>query len=201
MDDLSAALDADVERDDAVSGGEDAGAKRQATTKAVLAAQRRLREALTPKYEHVFHVVSQQPGGMKFLVDMRHDLMSVISARRRRRRQSGSNDGQALPADGAVAPDAAPVLPVSAELGSLEEDLKRLLTEWFSVGFLTLRRITWDTKVGACGGRVGLEASGGCVWVWRWGWVGSKGCGGGFQAMGRGGFPTTEGSAGIVLRS
>jgi malonyl-CoA decarboxylase len=52
------------------------------------------------------------PDGVKFLVDMRAELMRL-----------GRENG---------------------ELQALEKDLKRLLAGWFDVGFLELRRITWQ---------------------------------------------------------
>lgn len=53
------------------------------------------------------------PEGVKFLVDMRADVMRL-----------GKDD----PA-----------------LNAVEEDLRNLLVSWFDVGFLELRRITWDS--------------------------------------------------------
>ena len=57
------------------------------------------------------------PEGIKFLVDMRADILSLLST--------------------------------NPSLKPLEEDLKELLSSWFDVGFLELKRITWDTSSAA----------------------------------------------------
>jgi len=57
------------------------------------------------------------PQGVKFLVDMRSDLLPLISD--------------------------------DADLASLDDDIRDLLTTWFDVDFLELRRISWDTATGA----------------------------------------------------
>ena len=57
------------------------------------------------------------PDGVKFLVDMRAELLALAS------------DDPAM--------------------RSLEQDMKGLLTTWFDVDFLELRRITWDTASAA----------------------------------------------------
>jgi malonyl-CoA decarboxylase len=53
------------------------------------------------------------PDGVKFLVDVRADLLSFVDS--------------------------------SVELRPLEQDLKRLLTDWFDVGLLEMQRVTWDS--------------------------------------------------------
>ena len=73
-----------------------------------------LRDVLVPpriKLLRQFNGLSQ---GVKFLVDMRAELLSFASD--------------------------------DPELRAFDTDLHRLLTSWFDVGFLELRRITWDTS-------------------------------------------------------
>ncbi len=79
-----------------------------------LAAETRLRQALVPPRERLLRQFNDlRPGGVKFLVDMRAELMEL----------RGRN----------------------AKLDALEGELRDLLAEWFDIGFLDLRRITWDT--------------------------------------------------------
>ncbi len=66
------------------------------------------------------------PEGVKFLVDMRAELMTL-----------GKTD---------------------AALASLELDLKDLLTSWFDIGFLEVRRITWDSPASLLEKLTGYEA-------------------------------------------
>ena len=93
----------------------------QATAAALLAAkddrgrakaERELREALKAPRVRLLTQFNELPDGVKFLVDMRAELMRAREDRR---------------------------------LASLEGDLKALLIGWFDVGFLELKRITWDS--------------------------------------------------------
>ncbi|MDH3670765.1 MAG: malonyl-CoA decarboxylase [Gammaproteobacteria bacterium] len=76
------------------------------------AAQAHLRRVLTPPSRRLLTQFNSLPAGVKFLVDMRADLM----------RYSGSD----------------------LWLHNLDNDLKDLLASWFDIGFLDLKRITWD---------------------------------------------------------
>jgi malonyl-CoA decarboxylase len=71
-----------------------------------------LREALAPPSVAVFKQFNSLPNGIKFLVDLRADLLAL------------REDEPAL--------------------ARLERELRELLASWFDVGFLSLRRITWD---------------------------------------------------------
>ncbi len=75
-------------------------------------AERVLRAALDPPRRRLLTQFNALPEGVKFLVDMRAELLEI------------KQDDPAL--------------------GALEDDLKDLLTSWFDIGFLDLRRITWD---------------------------------------------------------
>lgn len=75
-------------------------------------AERDLRAALEPPRIKLLTHFNALPEGVKFLVDMRAELLRL-----------GAHD---------------------AVLAGLERDLKALLASWFDVGFLELRRITWD---------------------------------------------------------
>ena len=75
-------------------------------------AERRLRAALLPSRVRLFRAFNSLPSGVKFLVEMRADLLEVVKTE----------------------PD---LLPLAA-------DLRDLLAEWFDIGFLEMRRITWD---------------------------------------------------------
>jgi malonyl-CoA decarboxylase len=75
-------------------------------------AERALRRALEAPRVKLLTQFNALPEGVKFLVDMRAELMAL------------SRD--------------------DATLGALEQDLKALLAHWFDIGFLELRRITWE---------------------------------------------------------
>lgn len=84
-------------------------------------ARRRARRGLLAATEsprtRIFTRFNALPQGVKFLVDLRADLLPM--ARR------------------------------DPQLASLDDDLKSLLTSWFDVDFLELRRISWHTASGA----------------------------------------------------
>ncbi len=71
-----------------------------------------IRAVLTPPRVHLLSRFTALPNGVKFLVDMRAELLSVART--------------------------------DPQLKGLDDDMKRLFTSWFDVGFLELRCITWD---------------------------------------------------------
>ena len=75
-------------------------------------AERELRAALVHRRVDLFMQFNALPQGVKFLVDMRAEIISL--------------------------------LPEMPELRPLNDDLRELLTSWCDIGFLDLRRITWD---------------------------------------------------------
>ncbi|XP_028813787.1 malonyl-CoA decarboxylase, mitochondrial [Denticeps clupeoides] len=83
----------------------------------VLQAEDRLRYSLTPRYRQLLSHISRVEGGVKFLVDLRAEVIDISA--------SGAGD--------------------SAHLRDLNGTLKSLLSEWFSVGLLQLERITWQS--------------------------------------------------------
>lgn len=92
----------------------DAQRRDQAT---VLQVEDRLRYSLTPRYKQLFSHVSRVEGGVKFLVDLRADLLDILASKASE----------------------------SPHIRDLNGTLKSLLTEWFSVGLLRLERITWQS--------------------------------------------------------
>lgn len=85
----------------------------------ILKAEEQLHHALIPRYKMLFTNISRIEGGVKFLVDMRGDLIHALT-------QSGVNQG-------------------NLHLRVLNYTLKDLLVLWFSVGLLNLQRITWQS--------------------------------------------------------
>jgi malonyl-CoA decarboxylase len=75
-------------------------------------AERLLRAALVPARVRILQAFNRLPSGVKFLVEMRADLLELVHG--------------------------------EPALTGLEPDLKDLLTSWFDLGFLQMRRITWD---------------------------------------------------------
>ncbi|XP_040064749.1 malonyl-CoA decarboxylase, mitochondrial isoform X2 [Ixodes scapularis] len=83
--------------------------------------EERLSTLLTPKYLSFFHILGRSEGGVKFLVDMREDLLDLISSS-----QLES--------------------PSSYDVRHMNTILKELLSLWFTVGFMKLERITWQSS-------------------------------------------------------
>jgi malonyl-CoA decarboxylase len=78
------------------------------------AAERRLREALVPPRVKLLAQFNELSQGVKFLVDLRAELMQFAAD--------------------------------EPELRGLDADVHALLVSWFDVGFLDLKRITWETS-------------------------------------------------------
>ena len=74
-------------------------------------AERRLRRELEPPRQKLLRQFNILPNGIKFLVDMRGDILQLIKD--------------------------------APELKPLDRDLRDLLSGWFDIGFLDLRRIDW----------------------------------------------------------
>ena len=81
---------------------------------------RELVTSLAPPYTQSFTRIGQIQGGVKFLVDMRRDLLDLIK----------QTDAKS---------------PEFAALRDMNGNLKSLLSNWFSVGFLTLEQVTWHS--------------------------------------------------------
>ncbi|MEM9683604.1 MAG: malonyl-CoA decarboxylase [Pseudomonadota bacterium] len=78
------------------------------------AAEAALRDSLEAPRIRLLTQFNALPQGVKFLVDLRAELMAYTRK--------------------------------DPTLRSLDHDLRRLLTSWFDIGFLELRRITWDSS-------------------------------------------------------
>eukprot|EP00057_Strongylocentrotus_purpuratus_P015632 XP_011670106.1 PREDICTED: malonyl-CoA decarboxylase, mitochondrial [Strongylocentrotus purpuratus] len=87
---------------------------------AILQAEKRLRQSLIPGYSTLFSHISRLQGGVKFLVDLRADLLDYLFSR--------------------------PSLPNEAELKALNDTLKDLLIGWFAAGMLNLERVMWSSS-------------------------------------------------------
>ncbi|XP_053742501.1 malonyl-CoA decarboxylase, mitochondrial [Synchiropus splendidus] len=83
----------------------------------ILQVEDRLRYSLTPRYKQLLSHISRVEGGVKFLVDLRADVVEILSSK--------SSE--------------------SPHIRDLNGTLKSLLSEWFSVGLLRLERITWQS--------------------------------------------------------
>ncbi|GAB1605850.1 malonyl-CoA decarboxylase, mitochondrial-like [Argonauta hians] len=85
----------------------------------LLRAGEMLRNTLIPRYKHLFVNIGRIEGGVKFLVDLRCDVLHEMTV-------TGLNQG-------------------SPHLRILNYSLRELLSLWFSVGLLNLQRITWQS--------------------------------------------------------
>jgi malonyl-CoA decarboxylase len=88
--------------------------------------ERSLRRALEPPRIKLLTQFNGLPEGVKFLVDMRAELMTLAKA--------------------------------DSALAALEGDLKDLLASWFDIGFLEVKRITWDSPASLLEKLTGYEA-------------------------------------------
>ncbi|KAK7872596.1 hypothetical protein R5R35_001934 [Gryllus longicercus] len=86
----------------------------------IIKGEERLKNLLTPQYAWLFLHIGRLEKGVKFLVDLRTDLLNVLS-------DTDVKDPASLP------------------LQQLNITLKEMLSLWFSVGFLNLERITWKS--------------------------------------------------------
>lgn len=84
----------------------------------IMKAEERLKNLLTPQYSWLFIHVGRLERGVKFLVDLRTDVLAVIS-------EMDVKDPALVP------------------MQQLNVTLRELLSLWFSVGFLNLERVTW----------------------------------------------------------
>ncbi|XP_014674556.1 PREDICTED: malonyl-CoA decarboxylase, mitochondrial-like [Priapulus caudatus] len=82
--------------------------------------EKRLHVALTPKFLQLFQAIAKLPEGVKFVVDMRAELLEAL--------QDNSLEDR------------------WQELRKMNESLHDLLSLWFSVGFLHLQRVTWESS-------------------------------------------------------
>ncbi|XP_010219168.1 PREDICTED: malonyl-CoA decarboxylase, mitochondrial, partial [Tinamus guttatus] len=85
---------------------------------ALLQAEDRLRYSLTPRYRGLFQQLGRLEGGLRFLVELRADLVHGLATK--------ALDG-----------------PHVKEMNGV---LKNMLSEWFSTGFLNLERVTWQSS-------------------------------------------------------
>ena len=81
-------------------------------------AEAKLRGALAARRRGLIRQLAAVPAGMKLIIDMRAELLDMLASK------STST---------------------SVELTELDHDLYGLLADWFDVGFLELRRISWDS--------------------------------------------------------
>uniref|UniRef100_A0A663LZW1 Malonyl-CoA decarboxylase n=1 Tax=Athene cunicularia TaxID=194338 RepID=A0A663LZW1_ATHCN len=84
---------------------------------ALLQAEDRLRYYLNPQYRGLFQHLGRLEGGLRFLVELRSDLVEGLATK--------VMDG-----------------PHVKEMSGV---LKSMLSEWFSTGFLNLERVTWQS--------------------------------------------------------
>ncbi|XP_024085704.1 malonyl-CoA decarboxylase, mitochondrial-like [Cimex lectularius] len=85
-----------------------------------LKAEEQLKAVLTPQYSWLFKTIGRLEAGVKFLVDLRTDVLVLLS-------EMDSKSPSFIP------------------LQQLNATLKDLLSLWFSVGFLSLERVTWKS--------------------------------------------------------
>lgn len=83
---------------------------------ALLKSELTLRQSLYPFYCTLFIYIARLEGGLKFLLDMREDLLNILSV---------------------------PSVGTPYNLANLNTHLREILAQWFSVEFLQLHNINW----------------------------------------------------------
>ena len=107
---------------------------------AALQARAVLRESLRPASQRILERFAQHPGGLRFLVELRADLLAAM-------------DAPPAPAAAASDPPDAPG-PTDVDVGDraaaererwrgLDASLRQLLGQWFDAGLLELEQLTW----------------------------------------------------------
>lgn len=95
-----------------------------------------LRKTLTPAYETLFsRMLAQVPDGMEFLVDLRADLLRNIRHLSKPKNKEQDKDQDQ---------DKEITIETIRYLKDLDANLKQNMTEWFSMSFLRLERVTMD---------------------------------------------------------
>ncbi|XP_033118621.1 malonyl-CoA decarboxylase, mitochondrial-like [Anneissia japonica] len=87
---------------------------------AIFTYEHRLQQSLSPQYTHLFTMISRTAYGVKFLVDMRSNILDLLS--------TSLNPNEVEP------------------IRHLNASLRGLLVHWFSTGLLNLQRITWQSS-------------------------------------------------------
>ncbi|XP_050464991.1 malonyl-CoA decarboxylase, mitochondrial-like [Cataglyphis hispanica] len=82
--------------------------------------ERTLKNVLIPAYHWLFFIIGRLQNGVKFLVDLRTDVLELIS--------------EAKDTDESII------------IQQLNHTLRDLLLLWFSIGFLHMERITWESS-------------------------------------------------------
>ena len=82
--------------------------------------EEQLRNALTPSYSWLFGLIGRRNGGVKFLADLRGDLLAYI-------------------------PHCCVDINLSARLRAMATSLRDVLSQWFHVGLLKVERVTWQS--------------------------------------------------------
>nr|XP_002128636.1 malonyl-CoA decarboxylase, mitochondrial [Ciona intestinalis] len=85
----------------------------------LLLAESRMRLQLEPLYNQIFKLIGRLDNGVKHLVDIRHDVETIAKSK------AANIDVE--------------------QFQNLSNHLKVILSLWFSVGLLQLKRITWET--------------------------------------------------------
>ncbi|KAL4233761.1 hypothetical protein ACF0H5_008439 [Mactra antiquata] len=108
-----------VNQDDIVNTVKQFIASKERGEVIMLRIEERLRGALSAKYQILFSDIGRIEDGVKFLVDMRADILRLIGSTKDIER---------------------------AYLMDLQYTLKDILALWFTVGFLNLERMTWQSS-------------------------------------------------------
>ncbi|XP_028411972.1 malonyl-CoA decarboxylase, mitochondrial-like isoform X2 [Dendronephthya gigantea] len=113
------AQDLGLNHDMIINIAEDIKQTKQRGSTSQLKLEEKLQHSLEPPYIELLSYIGRQEGGVKFIVDLRKDLLDILSDR-----------------DLACERD---------ELMAVNYNIRHLLSKWFSVGFLDMQRMTWQS--------------------------------------------------------
>ncbi|XP_050834713.1 malonyl-CoA decarboxylase, mitochondrial isoform X1 [Serinus canaria] len=104
---------------------------------ALLQAEDRLRYYLNPQYRGLFQQLGRLEGGLRFLVELRADLLEGQASK--------AVDGPHVKEMNGVLKNMLSAHSFFALVQEMNGVLKNMLSEWFCTGFLNLERVTWQS--------------------------------------------------------
>lgn len=89
-----------------------------------------LRKAMVPLYEQFFDYLIKQPNGMQFVLGMRSDLLRIIQQNKTRTNVSATARDHHW-----------------SQVITMDQNLQTVLGSWFSLAFLRLEELTWNSPI------------------------------------------------------
>ena len=118
----------------------------------------KLRQSLIPAYDRLFSAVGALEDGIKLVVDLRADLLSIIATASKTAASSGASTASSSSGSSTASTSSASSSSSGSSTGvsvddstlvrlrDLDRSLKELLSSWFSVGLLKLETVDWKSS-------------------------------------------------------